>query len=89
MAGDTDSWIEIEYKPTQEELSQLKDEYRSADGTFTVRNYFVSGQSGPYGKPRIGYYAYIDGELSDTLFYGAKNVGSGKFGKIIYIPAGQ
>jgi putative ATP-dependent endonuclease of OLD family len=84
--SDEESWIELEFSPSSDELSQLKDEYRTSDGTFRVRNYLKSGK-GPDGKARAGYYAYVDGKLSETLFYGAKNVGSGKVGKIVYIPA--
>jgi putative ATP-dependent endonuclease of OLD family len=84
---DNESWIEIVFKPSEEELLQLKDEYKSEDGTFRVRNYLESSTKDLDGKARAGYYAYVDGKLSDTLFYGAKNVGSGKVGKIVYIPA--
>ena len=84
--ADSESWIEIEFKPTDDELTQLKDDYKSAGGTFRVRNYLLAGV-GSDGKARAGYYAYVNGELSETLFYGAKNVGSVKVGKIVYIPA--
>lgn len=84
--ADTDSWVEIEFKPTKEELGNLKSEYRSHKGTFRVRNYFNSA-IGADGKARSGYYAYVNGRLSETLFYGAKNVGSAKIGKLVYIPA--
>ena len=83
---DSESWVEIEYQPTDGELEQLKDEYRSTASTFRVRNY-LKAELGPDGKARSGYYAYVDGVLSDTLFYGAKNVGSAKVGKLVYIPA--
>lgn len=85
-SSDSDSWIEIEFEPTADELLQLKSEYRSSNDTFRVRNYFRSSP-GPDGKARAGYYAYVEGVLSDTLFYGAKNVGSAKVGKLVYIPA--
>lgn len=84
--SDEESWVEIEFQPTGDELTQLKDEYRSQNGTFRVRNY-VRPSTDVSGKKRAGYYAYEDGALSDSLFYGAKNVGSGKVGKIVYIPA--
>jgi len=85
-SADTESWVEIEFEPTADELAQLKDEYRSEQGTFRVRNYLKAGP-GPDGKARSGFYAYVDGVLSDTLFYGAKNVGSAKVGSLVYIPA--
>lgn len=85
-SSDEESWIEVEFKPSAGELSQLKDEYRTAEGTFRVRNY-LKPSKGPDGKVRSGYYAYVAGSLSETLFYGAKNVASGKVGKVVYIPA--
>ncbi len=85
-AADTESWIEVEFLPTDDELAQLKDDYRGANGTFRVRNY-VSPSKDSDGKLRAGYYAYENDTLSDNLFYGAKNVGSGKVGHIVYIPA--
>lgn len=83
-SSDIESWIEIEFLPSPDELDQLKDEYRSAEGTFRVRNYISMG---PSAKAKPGYYAYENGTLSENLFYGAKNVGSGKIGQIVYIPA--
>lgn len=85
-SDDNDSWVEVEFRPTSDELEQLKDEYRTAQGTFRLRNY-VSPSKGPDNKFRSGYYAYENGVLSENLFYGAKNVGSGKIGHLIYIPA--
>lgn len=85
-SSDSDSWVEIEFQPTESEIAGLKDEYKSEVGTFRVRNYFHAAP-GPDGKARSGYYAYVNGKLSDTLFYGAKNVGSAKVGRIVYIPA--
>lgn len=85
-SGDPEAWVEVEFKPTEDELAQLKDDYKSADGTFRVRNY-VSPSTGADGKARSGYYAYENANLSNNLFYGAKNVGSGKVGHIVYIPA--
>ncbi len=86
VGKDNDSWVEVEFKPTKEELAQLKDEYKSSEDTLRVRNY-VSPSTGADGKARGGYYAYENGLLSETPFYGAKNVGTGKVGHIVYIPA--
>lgn len=86
-ANDQESWVEIEFKPSPAELETLKDDYRTANGTFRVRNYLHSDQNDNEGKERSGPYAYINGTLSDERFYGFKNVGQGKFGEIIYIPA--
>jgi predicted ATP-dependent endonuclease of OLD family len=86
-ALDRESWVEIEFKPSAEEFETLKDEYKSDRNTFRVRNYFQSEEKDSEGKDRSGPYAYVGGELSVERFYGFKNVGQGKFGEIIYIPA--
>lgn len=86
-AQDRESWVEIEFMPSAEELETLKDEYKSERNTFRVRNYFQSEEKDGEGKDRSGPYAYVGGILSDERFYGFKNVGQGKFGEIIYIPA--
>lgn len=86
-ATDNESWVEIEFKPTQAEFDNLKDEYKTDHQTFRVRNYLLSDQKDAENKTRSGPYAYKSGILSDERFYGFKNVGQGKFGEIIYIPA--
>lgn len=86
-AADNESWVEIEFKPSADEFDSLKDDYKSADQTFRVRNYLFSDQKDKENKDRSGPYAYVGGQLSDERFYGFKNVGQGKFGEIIYIPA--
>lgn len=86
-AKDDESWVEIEFRPSTEELANLKEEYRSDCGTFRIRNYFASGQQGKDGKELAGPYAYVDGVLSEERFYGFKNVGQAKFGEVVYIPA--
>jgi putative ATP-dependent endonuclease of OLD family len=83
---DEEVWLEIEYRPTSDELENLKKEYRQRDGTFRVRKYLQSDEKDSEGKTRSGIYAYVEGELSDTRFYGAKNVQQGKLGRIIHIP---
>lgn len=72
---DHESWVEIEFKPSAEEVDTLKDEYRLENDTFRVRNYLSSDQKDKEGKERSGPYAYVNGELSDARFYGFKNVG--------------
>jgi putative ATP-dependent endonuclease of the OLD family len=84
---DNESWIEIEFQPTQEEIANLKTEYKSPEGTFRVRKYLQSSEKDDDGKQKSGVYAYVDGQLSNTRFYGVKNVSLGKLGDIIYIPA--
>jgi putative ATP-dependent endonuclease of the OLD family len=85
--GDKESWMEIEYQPTAEELDTLKAEYKTPTNTFRVRKYLQSSELDDEKKPKGGIYAYVNGQLSNTRFYGAKNVSQGKLGDIIYIPA--
>jgi len=85
--ADSESWIEIEFRPTSVEFAELKDEYRLPGGTFRVRRYFQSAEKDSEGKAKTGIYAYVGGVLSESRFYGFTNVGKGKFGDVIYIPA--
>jgi len=84
---DKESWIEIEFKPTPKEIASLKEEYKTDNGTFRVRKYLQSTELDDEKKPKIGIFAYVDGQLSNTRFYGTKNVSQAKLGDIIYIPA--
>lgn len=86
-ATDNESWVEIEFKPTDDEYSLLKPDYKTSNNTFRVRNFLFSETPDSEGKNKSGPYAYVNGTLSSERFYGFKNVGQGKFGNIIYIPA--
>lgn len=88
-ATDDESWIEIEFGLSVDEYASLPDEYKLADRTLRVRKFFQTASKTHDKKPRTGgIFGYTtDGTLSDKLFYAAKNVQSGKFGDIIYIPA--
>jgi putative ATP-dependent endonuclease of the OLD family len=82
--SDTESWVEIRFTTTDDEQDTLKEEYRSADKILTVRKYFKSVTK----EYKNNLYAYENGELTHTnQFYGSTNVGQGKLGKILYIPA--
>ncbi len=84
---DNESWIEIQFRPSEDEFKLLKEDYRLLDGTFKVRKYLQSSERDDEGKPKNGIYAYVGGNISNSRFYGAKNVQQAKFGEIIYIPA--
>ena len=84
---DDSSWVEIEFKPSIDELQNLKDEYKTARETFRVRKYFKTSETGADGKVKSGAYVYINDELSDERFYAVKNITSDKFGELIYVPA--
>ena len=79
-ATDADSWVEIDYRLTDDEYDTLKVEYQLGDNRLKVRKY-LSGKT-----QRI--FAYNkDNSLADEQFYGAKNVQQAKLGDIIHIPA--
>lgn len=88
-AEDQESWMELTFSLTDEEHESLKDEYKTGDKLLKVRKYFQTAEKLHDGKTAagsiLGYKA--NHTLSDEPFYGAKNVQSGKFGELIYIPA--
>ena len=81
---DEDSWVELTFALADEEDASLKEDYRQPDKTLRVRKFLKSADKNQTGSI-FGYR--IDGTISDEPFYGAKNVQSGKFGDIVYIPA--
>jgi len=83
---DNESWIEIQYMTTLQEQNQLKEEYRSSDAVLRVRRYFQSDDKDRIKANQSNIYGYEGDELSSSLFYGAKNIGQAKLGRLIYIP---
>lgn len=85
---DRESWMEIEYKLSDDEYTNLKDEWRQPENTLKIHKNFETSQKGSDGKIKLGIYAYNqEGQISNDYFYGAKNVQQGKLGNIIFIPA--
>lgn len=86
---DDESWAELKFSLSDAEHDSLSDTYKVADKTLRVRKIFQTKTKGVDSKSAAGsIYGYKnDGCLSDEPFYGAKNVQSGKFGDLIYIPA--
>jgi len=83
---DNESWIEIEYLLTDEEFSNLKEEYKNQGNILKVRKYLKSEDRNRVKANQSNIYGYENGVLSENLFYGAKNVSEAKLGTIIYIP---
>lgn len=81
---DQESWVELTFRPSDAEYASLADDYQCADKTLRVRKYFKASDRNKDGFI-FGYKT--DGKLSDDPFYGARNVQSGKFGDILFIPA--
>lgn len=86
---DQESWIELDFALTEDEFGSLATEYQVASNILRVRKYFITNSKTHDEKPASGLiFAYkANGLLSNEPFYGAKNVQSGKFGDIVYIPA--
>lgn len=88
-AIDQESWVELTFSLNDQEYDSLKDEYKTAENTLTVKKYFQTSEKLHDGKNAAGSILgrKFDGKFSNEPFYGAKNVQSGKFGDLIYIPA--
>lgn len=84
--ADEESWIEILFQASGEEFASLKEEYKLPDNTFRVRKYLTSTEMDDDGKLKAGIYAYTGGRLSNSRFYGAKNIQQNKLGDVVYIP---
>jgi len=79
---DKESWVEIEYEMTKDEADSIKTEYRQPGNRFRVRKILHSDD-----KTKQHLFAYEGGALSQNQFYGDDNVGLGKLGDVIHIPA--
>ena len=86
-ASDDQVWLELEFELTDEEALSLKDDYPQPDKSLRVRKIVNPGTGKLADSRKPGIYAYVESELSDQLFYGAKNVQQGKFGELVCIPA--
>jgi putative ATP-dependent endonuclease of the OLD family len=85
--NDGEVWVQITYALSPDEHASLKEEYQQTDQRITIRKVIVSKECGRDGKPRQGLYYLSNDALSDSLFYGAKNIQNAKLGRVIYIPA--
>lgn len=87
--ADDESWVEIKFQLSDAENDSLADTYKVSEKTLRVRKLFQTKTKSADGKNAGGsIYGYkTDGTISDEPFYGAKNVQSGKFGDLVYIPA--
>ncbi|MFG0304615.1 MAG: ATP-dependent endonuclease [Phycisphaerales bacterium JB040] len=88
-ASDNECWIEIEYELDSTEASEIKTEYLLPNGRMRLRRYLHSTSKAHDGKAKSGArFAYTSSGLTETdFYYGDRNVGKGKLGELIYIPA--
>lgn len=82
-----ESWVQLTFSLSDDEWANLADKYKDGGSShsLTVRRYFVSKERVKANQSNI--YGLINGEPEKELFYGAKNVGTAKVGRVIYIPA--
>jgi len=83
----SESWVELAFKVTEREHKTLKDQYKTKERILRVRRYFKANDTNMVKSSQSNIYAYESGELSNNLFYGARNVSKGKLGNVLYIPA--
>jgi len=83
---DNESWIEIEYILTDDEFSNLKEEYKNPDNILKLRKYLRSEDENKVKANQSNIYSYENDALSENLFYGTKNVSGERLGSVIYIP---
>ncbi len=84
--NDKESWIEIEYNLTDNEYIKLKEEYRLPKNSLKVRKYLQSEDKNLVKANQSNIFAYTSNGLSNSLFYGAKNISQAKLGSALYIP---
>ena len=83
---DQESWIEIEYHLINDEFANLRDDYKQSNNTLKVRKYLKSSEPNRVKSNQSNIYGYEGDNLSDNLFYGAKNISEAKLGDVVYIP---
>jgi putative ATP-dependent endonuclease of the OLD family len=82
---DDESWIDLAFVLTREEYASLPEGYRWREGCLRVRKYFATQDKARKAGEIYGFQTAKD--VSTTPFHGAKGVGKGKLGEVIYIPA--
>ncbi|MEQ1499811.1 MAG: AAA family ATPase [Parcubacteria group bacterium] len=85
----SESWIDLTYQLTKDEWDNLPDYSKLNDNKLKVRKYFLTDKKNTSGDEMKGsVYAFkTDDTINGDPFHGAKTVGKGKFGKLVYIPA--
>jgi putative ATP-dependent endonuclease of the OLD family len=87
--ADNESWVQLKFHLDDDEWAGLANEYKEdvADQSLIVRRYFKSDEKTRIQKDQSNIFGFIKGQLSNDLFYGAKNVGTAKVGQVLYVPA--
>lgn len=84
-----ESWVELAFVLNDVEWAGLAEKYKEdvTDQRLTVRRYFASKEKDRVKSNQSNIYGFVKGQLEEQLFYGAKNIGTAKVGRVIYIPA--
>ncbi len=84
-----ESWVELAFVLNDAEWASLAEKYKEdvTDQRLTVRRYFASKEKDRVKSNQSNIYGLVKGQLEEQLFYGAKNIGTAKVGRVIYIPA--
>ena len=83
---DNESWIEIDYTLIDNEYQNLKDDYKFYSNLLKIRKYLHSDDKNRAKSNQSNIFGYTKDGLSDSLFYGARNISQAKLGSAIYIP---
>lgn len=84
--GDSESWIELQFQLSEEEVATLPEKYQDDQGCLCIRKYLQSSVK-TVSANQSNLYAVLNGNPEDNLFFGAKNIGQAKLGRVVYIPA--
>jgi len=87
-AADEEAWVELTFELDEQEWAGLADKYKEGvtDRGLSVRRYFAS-KTRELKSSQSNIHAIVNGTPEKELFYGAKNIGTAKAGRLIYIPA--
>lgn len=84
---DDDVWVEIEFELDDTEWANLADNYKDNDSNRLILRRLFKSETIEVGRNLSNLYVVLNGELSESCFYGVGNVGLNKLGDLLYIPA--
>jgi len=87
--ADNESWVQLKFRLDDEEWKGLADEYKEGidDQSLTLRRYFRSDNKSFVQKDQSNIFGFIKNEISEEMFYSAKNLAAANIGQILYVPA--
>lgn len=84
--NDIESWIQIEYILTDDEVPKLPEKYQREDNKLVLRKFLQFPEQ--KNRQKKVFAVHDSGEIDDSEFFGAPGVSLGKLGKenIVFIP---